>query len=326
MMERRDRDIRYSHIGYFVDAKSDDGRLQKLQEAYTSGRALSSMVQFQVWALDVMRLGQDGHSRAWGLSMLEQCNLFLTVRNAVDRALEIDASWEEVCVWPVSACAHGVVPIACASMTPSLVATVARVISLWGLNPERTPPNEEQVQDLMTVVLQVCKCTTCFADILTYCCQKQFYWGWHHHSKDFEMYNRIMAIAPVLPTVVRILGEWAMHTAACDLVLFLVQVHAHRFKCGSQFRNYFNPTAAIEKLRVIDRVLVALCDHVSYSVIEAVLAWDSFEFYSEDIEGAQSARPRFVFVFRSRKATLDGRWSGARAAWCSAVVSIHSRK
>jgi hypothetical protein len=70
MMERRDRDIRYSHIGYFVDAKSD-GRLQKLREAYTSGRVLSSMVQFQVWVLDVMRLVQDGHSRAWGLSMLE---------------------------------------------------------------------------------------------------------------------------------------------------------------------------------------------------------------------------------------------------------------
>jgi hypothetical protein len=212
-------------------------------------------------------------------------------------------------------------------MTPSLVATVARVISLWGLDPERTPPNEEQVQLLMTVVLQVCKCTTCFADILTYCCQKQLY-CWVHHSKDFEMYSRIMAIAPVLPAVVRILGEWAMHTAACDLVLFLVQVHAHRFKCGSQFRNCLYPPAAIKKLRVIDRVLVALCDHVSYSVLEAVLAWDSFEFYSGDIniEGAQSARPRFVFVFRSRKATLDGRWSGARAAWCSAVVSIHSRK
>ncbi len=138
--------LRYKLRGVFADTPARDTTedfcgsvLQRLQADYAAGTFRSTLVQYQMWALDILRTGTwdfwsfaRGRGRSWGCSLLEQCTMFRTVRAAAD-SCEFDV--EEACAAPGVECAHGFVPEAGVSISPALSEAVTQVIVTWGLDP-----------------------------------------------------------------------------------------------------------------------------------------------------------------------------------------------
>lgn len=295
--------LRYKLRGVFADTPARDTTedfcgsvLQRLQADYAAGTFRSTLVQYHMWALDILRIGTwdfwsfaRGRGRSWGCSLLEQCTMFRTVRAAAD-SCEFDV--EEACAALGVECAHGFVPEAGVSISPALSEAVTQVIVTWGLDPVQrlTSPSAKEVEHLMTVVLQVCKCPKCFETML---------------EKSLPKIRHQDTVA-IFPAAVQVLWSWTddFHAFAGVWVQYLVRLYQ---------QNQTRPVLASE----IDSALVAVCNHAPFTVIDDVVRQLDVHVLTAK-EGRQL--PAFMGAFRTRKAILEERWSPARVAWCAVLT------